>query len=381
MASATQLPLKSITFTTALLVAAGLSRVNIHKLLVGTFTGPGSYSRIAILAVVLANLKNVPYAWHFRVWNGILKHCLFSIPRFPSDTPKPSTLFLPVITTSHSPVAECDYNLHKSNSTYFADLDVSRSHLVCCLFQPGIDALQHNPARKLVTDAAGKPVKGRWGIMLGAVHCSFKREIKPYEPYEMWSRMLCYDRKWIYIVTHFVKAGTVRPSSYILGDGSWFGGKNALKRGAKVAGDADAELDQKAIFASALSKYVVKLGRLTIHPEVMMEASGMLPPRPGGWANMRGEVAAAAAAPASVEDSYIELEFLSRENGNGSGSESVSGDEGKHGGEEEWDWKRTVAMNEKGLKLAEHFAALDNLQDEFTGSKEPALGRYRDFLL
>jgi hypothetical protein len=64
MASATSLPLKSIAFTTALVVTAGTSRLNIQSLLVKTFTGPGSYSRIAVLAVILANLKNLPWVWH-----------------------------------------------------------------------------------------------------------------------------------------------------------------------------------------------------------------------------------------------------------------------------------------------------------------------------
>lgn len=46
-------------------------------------------------------------------------------------------------------------------------------------------------------DKEGKAVRGRWSIMLGGVACSFKREIGIYEGYEMWSRILCWDRKWI----------------------------------------------------------------------------------------------------------------------------------------------------------------------------------------
>ena len=291
----------------------------------------------------------------------MLKHCLFSIPRYPSPIvlTKPSSLFLPVITTSHSPLTECDYNLHKSNSTYFSDLDITRTHLVCALFQPGIDKLQHNKNTKLVLGPDGNAVKGRWLIMLGAVECSFKREIKPYETYEMWSRILCWDRKWIYIVTHFVKAGTVRPKSYILGDGSWFGQRKYPVR--KGEGDEiDVDVDEKAIFASAISKYVVKLGRLTVHPEVMMQASGMLPPKPGGWATISGGTA---------EGAHM------NGNANGNANGAVTG------GDDKWDWQRIEAENEKGLKFAEHFAALDGLQGEFSGSKKAALGRYRDFLL
>jgi len=64
MASATRLPLKSILFTTAIVASTGASRVNLRNLLIRTFTGPGSYSRIAAILIVLANLKNVPGTWH-----------------------------------------------------------------------------------------------------------------------------------------------------------------------------------------------------------------------------------------------------------------------------------------------------------------------------
>ena len=40
----------------------------------------------------------------------------------------------------------------------------------------------------------------------------------------------------------------------------------------------------KHVIATAISKYVFKLGRFTIHPAIMLEANGMLPERPGeGW--------------------------------------------------------------------------------------------------
>lgn len=182
--------------------------------------------------------------------------------------------------------------------------------------------------------------------------CSFKREIGMYQSYEMWSRILCWDRKWIYIVTHFVKKGTVKPKAYILTDGGWFSkGYKEVK-----GGSGDAEIDEKAIFASAISKYVMKLGRLTIHPEVALASSGLLPAKPGGWASMNGRPSGE-----STPDTW-EVE---------SNGESI----------DEWDWKRIDAENKRGLAYVEHFAALDGLQQEFTGSREPALGRYRDFIV
>ncbi|ESZ91385.1 hypothetical protein SBOR_8237 [Sclerotinia borealis F-4128] len=359
MASATRLPLKSILFTTAVVAAAGASHVNLQNLLVDTFTGPGSYSRIAATVVILANLKSLPGVWHIRVWNAILKHLIFTIPNIPSNL-GPSSLFLPVITTSHAPLWECDYNLHKSNSTYFSDLDVTRSHIICCLLEPGIHALQQNLTKKLVLDKNGNAVKGRWGIMLGGVMCNFKREIGIYQSYEMWSRVLCWDRKWIYVVTHFVKKGTVRPRGFVLGDGSWFGGGNArFEEGEQ--GDA-VEVDEKAVFASAVSKYVMKLGRLTVHPEVVLNASGVLPERPGGWHSM--DDSGASTPDMDMEGSFVDAELE---------------EEGKESSNE-WDWKRIDRENKRGQQFAEHIAAMEGLHQEFSGSQAPALGKYRDLL-
>lgn len=64
MASATALPIKTIAFTAAVVVSVGASKINLPNLIIHTFTGPGKYSRIAALALVLANLKNLPGAWH-----------------------------------------------------------------------------------------------------------------------------------------------------------------------------------------------------------------------------------------------------------------------------------------------------------------------------
>lgn len=64
MASAARIPLKTVLFTATLALGVSASRVNLRDFLIRTFTGPGSYSRIIAATLVLANLKNVPFAWH-----------------------------------------------------------------------------------------------------------------------------------------------------------------------------------------------------------------------------------------------------------------------------------------------------------------------------
>jgi len=360
MASATSMPMNVILTFTAILLAVGISQISLYTLFITTFTGPGSYSRIFAIFLLLINLKNAPIMWHVRVWGAVLKHFMFTQRAFRVETGGPAALFQPTISSSRSPIAECDYNLHKSNSTYFSDLDVTRSHLVSALLRRGIQTLQQNAKTKIVLDPKdGKVIKGKWYIMLGAVQCSFKKEIKPYEGYEMWTRLLCWDRKWVYVVTHFVKKGAVKPDGYTLDTGSIFGGKPVKSKKTIANGttgkvdnltEAETGMPHKAIFASSISKYVMKLGRLTVHPEVVLDASGLLPSKPGGWHTMDGSVR----------------------------TETQNSDEQVDGASGEWHWKRIEEENQRGLKYAEHFGALDGLQMEFSGSDRPALGEYRD---
>jgi hypothetical protein len=325
------------------------------------------------------------------------------------------TVFLPTIQPSRAPLMECDYNMHKSNSTYFSDLDTTRSYLVCCLVHTGIQKLQKNPGLVILPD--GTPAKGRWLIMLGGVACSFKREIGIYEGYEMWSRLLCWDRKWFYVVTHFVKKGTVKPDGWIVDDPNessflpkFLQKSKEVPKCAKIAEVLDEngniplmpKVPSSAIFASAISKYVMKLGRFTIHPEVALDLSGLLPPKPGGWNIMDGKIrspsssttvspgasspsqtTSASASPQGlsglshvfVNSRAIETaaETILAETGAPNGSAVPNEKESATAG---WDWKMIEAENARGLEYAKHFAALDNLDQTFTGEEQPALGVY-----
>jgi hypothetical protein len=239
----------------------------------------------------------------------------------------PDKLFHPVVTKSHVSLLEVDYNIHKSNSTYFADLDVSRSHLVSHLLAKGCAALANNATTKLVLDPKNnKPARGRFNVMLGGVQCSFKKEIAPYAGYEMWSRILSWDRKWLYIVTHFVEKGATK-------NGNWEG----------------------KIHASALSKYVFKVGRLTVHPAVIIGASGLLPERPGGW----------------LTEGNGLPEVTANGNGHTHAQKPDAADEPV-----KWDWKRTEEERRKGLVYSDNFASLDGLLTQFNPPEGGALGRY-----
>ncbi len=260
----------------------------------------------------------------------------------------PDKLFHPVISESHAALLEVDYNIHKSNSTYFADLDVSRTQLVSHLLCRGLHALADNAKTRLVMDPSdpSRPARGRMGIMLGAVGCSFRREIKPYARFEMWSRVLAWDRKWLYIVTHFVEKGAVRPRSW---DAGSFGPTRKFSDGSAPPPQQDWE---KKIYATAVSKYVFKVGRLTVHPAILIGASGLLPERPGGWVATTENGSAAMPAEPVMRGTLDEAEPTN------------------------WDWRRTEEELRKGLEFAENFARLDEMHSLFDGGEEGALGKF-----
>lgn len=222
---------------------------------------------------------------------------------------------------------------------------MSRTHLIGHTLTRGLHQLGDNARYRLVKDPSepSKPARGKLGIMLGAVHCSFKREIKPYQKFEMWSRILAWDRKWIYIVTHFVESDAVRPRC-------WSGG--GVRYGPTRKHEGKPDEWQKRIFATAVSKYVLKVGRLTVHPAVALEASGLLPERPGGWL---GEDSDGAALNGELKSPLP------------TGNEAPKSD---------WTWRDTEFKLQQGLHYARNFASLDELHSHFDGGEHGALGRF-----
>ncbi|KAI0016760.1 capsule polysaccharide biosynthesis protein [Xylariomycetidae sp. FL0641] len=306
-------------------------------------TGPGSYSRILAAFLVVINWKSLPFAWNFRIWYCMIQH-LF-VRDFHAHTP--DKLFHPVISESHASLGELDYRWHKSNSTYLADLDISRSHLVSHLVARAGHLVARNAKSRLVMDPSNpsKPARGSFNIGVGAVHCSFKREIGPYQRYEMWSRVLSWDRKWLYIVTHFVQKGAVRPRSW--------DGQNCGPTRKTPGKPQDWE---KKVLATAVTSYVFKVGRLTIHPATILEASGLLPQRPGGWTS---DTSGSIAEPPTSGDGSREAE-----------DRRASADQGG------WTWRRTEEERLKGLVYAQHFSAMGDLHGWFDGGEDGALGKF-----
>ena len=270
---------------------------------------------------------------------------------------------------------DCDFNIHKSNSTYFTDLDIARSHLVPLLCGRGV-----RKVRKQL-------VKGndKFGIMLGGVHCSFRKEIKPFQGFEIWTRLLAWDKKWLYIVSHIVERGVVQPQGYTFQPwrklkaekpkgtttGTEGSGRNANAKQAKPASA------QPKIYATSIAKYVFKHNRLTIPPAQILEAGGLLPPRPSN-VSTPSESSTPSDMPDSTSNEPVVaamVESLSSASDDAIVDASLKP---SNGYDEKWDWQRVEDERLRGMKIAGMFNGLDALSEEFNGEDDMALGLYLD---
>ncbi|GCB25267.1 uncharacterized protein YBR096W [Aspergillus awamori] len=206
------------------------------------------------LGLVLGlSLKNLPFMWHFRFF-GALAMGYFTRRRS-SHALQQHHAFLPAVVRSRSPATEGDFNFHKSNSTYITDLDVSRAYLSGLLFAPIFLQIKSSIPCNLI---------------VSAVSCTFHREIRPFQQYEIWTRVASWDDKWIYMVTHFVDNSKFWPRCCVMQANASINSKMRFP----VSHDKER---QKSVFASAVTRMVFKRGRLTVPPKRALEICGLLP--------------------------------------------------------------------------------------------------------
>ncbi|KAL2401264.1 Thioesterase poxG [Exophiala dermatitidis] len=209
------------------------------------------------VALLLTSVKNIPLMWHTRLISAVLYHTKAkSADVVTTEKNGPLAVFQPIVTSSRSGLYECDINGHKSDSTYFSDLDINRIHLISKLFKGAL-----NPAL-LPADKRRRARKMR--VLLGGAACMWRKEIKPFVPYEIHTRVLAWEGKWIYLISHFVPVQSSRKRS------------NRASRDKANSEDVDAQ-----VLASSVSKYVFKDGRKTVEAAVALESIGLLPAEEG----------------------------------------------------------------------------------------------------
>ena len=211
----------------------------------------------AAIIFLVANAKSLPLAYTVRLLPSLyrllrprlLPPSPLTPPRAPNplSTPTPHrysaspALFTPHTTTTRTVLLDIDVNLHKSNSTFFTDADISRAALLTTLLSPALAATACVP-------------------LLAAVQCTFKRSIAPLQAYDVSSRILAWDDRSLFVGTWFLKTGVKLSSA-------------AAAAAAVLGGDVGVG---KGVYAVMVSRYVCKAGRETVVPREVLLAAGLL---------------------------------------------------------------------------------------------------------
>lgn len=210
---------------------------------------------VVVLSLIAINAKSLPFVYTLRLLPSLYR--LFW-PRLSTTRPprvqdlSPASpiathpaLFKHHTTSSRAVLTDLDPNLHKSNSTFFADADINRAALLTHLLSNG-----------LMTAASAPAVP-----ILAAAQCRFQREIAPFQAYDISSRVLAWGDKSLFTVTYFLRRGTKLPAREVDGGPGCVLGDKALKSN---------------VYAILVSRYVIKAGRETVLPRNLLTAAGLL---------------------------------------------------------------------------------------------------------
>jgi acyl-CoA thioesterase FadM len=86
---------------------------------------------------------------------------------------------------------DCDINMHMNNGRYLTLMDLGRTY-----FMAQMDMLWKLPKKK-------------WFPVVGAVEIKYYRSLNPFQRFEIVSRVLTWDEKWIYLEQRFEAEGKV----------------------------------------------------------------------------------------------------------------------------------------------------------------------------
>ena len=94
---------------------------------------------------------------------------------------------------------DCDVNLHMNNGRYLSFMDLGRLHLVAQL------GLLRVILRK------------RWGAALGAVEINFIRPLAPFQKFDLVTRIVTWDGKYVYMEHRFESGGVLCAHAFVKG--------------------------------------------------------------------------------------------------------------------------------------------------------------------
>jgi len=94
---------------------------------------------------------------------------------------------------------DCDINLHMNNGRYLSFMDLGRLHLTA---QAGLMAQLR---------------KQRWMPVLAAAEITFIRSLNPFERFELVTRVMTWDEKYVYLEQTFERDGELCARAYVKG--------------------------------------------------------------------------------------------------------------------------------------------------------------------
>lgn len=183
-----------------------------------SFVGSG------VAAFLLANTKVLPGVWHCKVASYFIRNLYFGSKR------RPKSIFESQTYRTFCPPLEVDMYAHKSNSTYGTDLDFSRLKLLTYQFRNTFRYHNTPGMKRHYFEWIRAPV--------ASTNVYYVSEIKPFQRYNVRSRIFGWDRKWIFVLTAFES--------------------------------------KHGLHAYALSKFVLKQQRKTVPPVEALEVEGLL---------------------------------------------------------------------------------------------------------
>lgn len=167
-----------------------------------------SVTKYLAVAFLVSTYKTVPLAYLLRFYHHVFVVLVWNRGKYLASglntygitgINNKRDLFRWVGIKSYVSPLEVDMYMHKSNSTYLIDLDIARTKMVCQVFQK----LFFNYYFNVHGEFRGQGVANFPYIPAANVQCAFLRELKPFQRFEIQSRVLAWDKKWLFVLSKF----------------------------------------------------------------------------------------------------------------------------------------------------------------------------------
>jgi acyl-CoA thioesterase FadM len=92
---------------------------------------------------------------------------------------------------------DLDTNLHMNNGRYLSIMDLGRMDYVA---RVGLFRIM---------------IRNRWRPLVGTVTIRYRRSLRPFDRFELVTRTVCWDEKWVYMEQRFERRGELIAQAYV----------------------------------------------------------------------------------------------------------------------------------------------------------------------